>query len=110
MGSLLQLLLGIAAQQQEDHSPTRAAAAAAVRVLTSSALHLGWDKLYLGTPLLLQVSQLQPDLGYLPVGFACSKHVFDRMKRHGDPKGWSASKVSVPANMCQRQRCACHAL
>lgn len=55
MGSLLQLLVSIASQQQEDHSPTRAAAAAAVRALTSAALHLGWDKLYLGTPLLLQV-------------------------------------------------------
>jgi hypothetical protein len=56
MGSLLQLLVGIASQQQlEEHSPTRSAAAAAVRALTSAALHLGWDKLYRGTPLLLQV-------------------------------------------------------
>ena len=56
MGSLLQLLVGIASQQQlEEHSLTRSAAAAAVRALTSAALHLGWDKLYRGTPLLLQV-------------------------------------------------------
>lgn len=56
MGSLMQLLVGIASQEQlDEHSPTRSAAAAAVRALTSAALHLGWQQLYRGTPLLLQV-------------------------------------------------------
>jgi hypothetical protein len=62
MGALLQLLVGITLQEQPQSSSTRPAAAAAVRALTSAALHLGWDKLYLGTPLLLQVRHcsLQP--------------------------------------------------
>jgi hypothetical protein len=54
MGALLQLLVAIASQEQAESSSTRHAAAAAVRALTSAALHLGWDKLYLGSPLLLQ--------------------------------------------------------
>jgi len=59
MGNLLQFLLALATQQHDDTDAARTAAAAAaagVRALTTAALHLGWDKLYLGYPLLLQVS------------------------------------------------------
>lgn len=59
MGNLLQFLLALAIQQHDDTDAARTAAAAAaagVRALTTAALHLGWDQLYMGYPLLLQVS------------------------------------------------------
>ena len=54
MASLLQLLLGVARVAPDEGGASRAAAAA-VRALTSAALHQGWDQLYLAAPLLLQV-------------------------------------------------------
>jgi hypothetical protein len=59
MGSLLELLLAVAAQHREEGpNSTRSAAAAAIRALTSAALNLGWDRLVQAVPGLLQVLPL----------------------------------------------------
>jgi hypothetical protein len=106
MGSLLQLLVGIAAQQQEEHNPTRVVAAAAVRVLTSSALHLGWNKLHLATPLLLQVSQPQPShaLGYLSALQFNSRVVGNRLCMM--ILGSECLRSECPCKQCHWQRLA----
>lgn len=54
MGGLLRLLVGMTPQAGSEGT-SRSAAAAAARALTSAALHLQWDKLYLGAPVLMQV-------------------------------------------------------
>lgn len=70
--SLLQLLLSLTTKNQDDVD-VRSAAAAAVRALSCSAMSLGWEKLHLGTPALLQVCLITWDSSWGPA--ACYRLV-----------------------------------